>query len=241
MGSYSETDLVTRVWMLLRDYGGTTAEQLLTDDEIKALGCRGAEQVYSRLVPNETVSDLTANGTSFLALPSGYLPGFSTVVSVETPPDRVPAEIMDPRDYYLGRDGTGALRFVWMSPPANNATVRVTYTKPRVIAASAVNTTILDPDFVAFADLAASICADAIAAKYARTSEPAINAEVVNYRTRAQEWQAVAKRLWQRWEQQMGVGSGAEGGSAPATSAWVNWDMAASWGNFRFNHPRSSR
>lgn len=242
MATYDEADVVARVWMLLRDVGQTATEQLLTDTEIIAIGCRGAEQHYSRLNSAVAVSNLTANGTAFLALPVGYIDGFSSIVSVETPPDMVPAEIMDSRAYRVARDGSGALRFVWDSPPANAATVRVAYSVPRIMAANAVNTTIPDHDFTAFCDLAASICADSIAAKYARTSEPAFNADAVNYRTRAMEWRDVAKRLWERWEQAMGIGSSGDGGSSSvaAASGWANWDIASSYGA-GISHPRFSR
>lgn len=243
MGTYTEQNGVDRVWALLRDYGTTTNEQLMNDTEIKLVGLRGAEQHYSRIRPAPVVADLTANGTAFLSLPAGFLDGYSSVLSVETPPDKVPAEVIDPRDYYVGRTGAGALRLVFSgSTPANGATVRLVYTIQRVIAVLAANTTVPDPDFVAFCDLAASFCADSIAAKYARSSEPAIGAEVVNYRSRAMEWRDIAKRLWQRWEQAMGAGSGEGAGtSGPAASAWANWDMNASWGSYRTLRPRSTR
>jgi hypothetical protein len=239
MGAYDEADVVERVWGLLRDYGDNPAEQLMTDTEITLLGTRGAEAIYSKARPIELVDDLNADGTAFLTLPTDFADGFSIVLTVETPPDSVPAEIMDPRYYTITRSGLGALRLTFLgSNPGLGQIVRLTYTGPRVMSATAANTTVLDSDFIAFCDLAASICADAIAAKYARTSEPAFNADVVNYRTRAQEWRDIAKRLWDRWQQQMG---GAESGSSGPADAYANWDLSASWGTYRYGHPRMGR
>lgn len=239
MGAYDEQDVIDRVWVILRDYGQTAAEQLLTDTEITTIGTRGAEGIYGRIRPREVNADLTANGTSFLALPGGFIDGFSSLLRVESPPDKVPAEVLDPRWWYVGRDGSNVPRLVFVSNvPGNGATVRVTYTVPRLMNANAAQTTVLDADFIPFVDLAASFCADAIAAKYARTSEPSFNADVVNYRSRAQEWRDIAKRLWDRWVQGIGASADAVAGAA---SAWANWDLTASWGGYRFNHPRWTR
>lgn len=226
MATYDEDDGVQRVWRLLRDYGQNETEQLLTDTEVKDLGLRGAEAIYSRARPRIIIGNLTGNGTNFLAMPTGWVEGFSVISSIESPPDAIPAEVLDSRDFYIGLDSAGAQRLVLLAAPANTAPVRVAFTVPRALAAAAGNTTVLDTDFVAFCDLAASICADAIAAKYARTSEPAFNAEVVNYRTRAMEWRDIAKRLWDRW--MTGIGAGKDG-ALPATSGWVNWDLPRSY------------
>lgn len=244
MGTYNEGNAVERVWSRLRDYGNTNDQQLMNDAEVLAIGIRGAEPIYSRIAPREIVSDLTANGTNYLGVPTGFLEGFGSVLSIESPPDRVPAEVIDPRDWTIGRDGSGALRFVWSSPPANGAVVRVIFTGMRTMNAVAASTTVLDGDYTAFCDLAASLCADSISAKYARTSEPAFNADAVNFRTRSQEWQTVAKVLWTAWERGMGLsGGGADGagGNIPPASAYANWDAKASWGGMYVNHPRQGR
>lgn len=245
MGTYTETDAVSRIWSRLRDYGSTTDQQLMNDTEITSIGIRGAEPIYSRVRPATKVADLTANGTNYLALPSGWVEGLSVIESIESPPDAVPPEVKDPRTYFVGRSTT-AQRIVWLeSAPANGATVRVAYTAPRVLAALAANTTVLDPDFTAFTDLAASLCADSIAAKYARTSEPAFNADAVNFRSRAAEWRDVAKSLWTAWERGIGLysgGDGQDGGSnLPPASAYANWDARSSWGGWYINHPRLGR
>lgn len=245
MGSYDTSDAVERVWLRLRDYGNATDQQLVNDAEVTSIGIRGAEPIYSRVRPRDIVADLTANGTNFLSLPGGFMDGFSTTVSIETPPDEVPARMLDDRLWHLARNGSGVLRIVFVDyVPANGATVRLTYTGLRTMDVVAANTTVVDADFPAFCDLAASLVSDSIAAKYARTSEPAFNADAVNFRSRAQEWQSIAKTLWTAWERGIGLFGGGQDGSGsrvPAASAWANWDSAAQWGGQYINHPRVNR
>lgn len=243
MGAYDEADVIEQVWTTIRDTGGTVTEQLLTDTEILRL-TRAAEPHYSTVRPREKVKDLTANGTSFLAIPAtndGWVDGFSSILSLEYPVNEAPPSILDPRTYIVNRDTNGAERIVWLeTAPANSATVRCLFTTTRTYNATAASTTVLDIDHFAVCDLIASYCADAIAAKYARTSEPAFNADAVNYRTKAQEWQSVAKRLWARWESSMGIGS-ASSAAGKATSAWVNWDARSMGAISTLTHPRSGR
>jgi hypothetical protein len=241
VGTYNEADVVEQVWKLLRDYGSEAAQQLLTDTEITDF-TRTGERIYSQVRPREHVFEDPATGTRYLTIAQtgvdAYEEGLSTLRAVETPVDEVPRQMLDPRSYYIERTPS-LLRLVFAEdiPPAAQV-VRLTITKSRKYDAVAANTTVLDMDHVAVCDLIASVCADSIAAKYARTSEPAFNADAVNYRTRTQEWQSVAKRFWARWESHMGLGSG-EGAmsSGPAASAWANWDLPGT----SLSHPRLGR
>jgi hypothetical protein len=242
MATFTEDDVVNQVWKLLRDYGSSTDQQLLTDTEIKDF-LHSAERIYSNIRPREHVFEDPATGTHYLTIVTtgvdAYEEGFSSINFVETPIDQFPRTLVDARDYYVEKTPS-VLRLVWEAdmPPVNQV-VRLSISKSRTYDSVAANTTVLDSDHYAVCDLTASICADAIAAKYARTSEPSFNADAVNYRTRTQEWQSIAKRLWSRWEAHMGIGSGGEGSMAagPAASAWVNWDLPG----VALSHPRLSR
>lgn len=235
MGSYIVEDVVNRVWVTLRDYGQTAQEQLLTDTEIGIL-LPTAERMYSAVRPRPMMADLTGDGTHYLAVPTDWEEGFSTILSAESPPDAVPPNTLDPRGYRVALDGDGAPRLVFDDAIALGVTVRIAYTLPRTYSATtSTDTTIIDGDHWAVCDLTASICADAIAGKYARTGEPVLGADVTNYRSRVSEWQSIAKRLYARWQAVMGI-TGEDSLSAPA-SAWVNWDSRASWGASRLTHP----
>jgi hypothetical protein len=88
---------------------------------------------------------------------------------------------------------------------------------------AAADTTIVDVDFYAVCDLAVSIACSAIAQKYARTHEPIVNAAVVGYRTKAQEWDGRAKAYREAYERALRL----TGGVAPSGGR-VNWDSRGS-------------
>lgn len=236
MGSYIVEDVVNRVWITLRDYGQTAQEQLLTDSEIAIL-LPTAERMYSSVRPRQMLVDIAGNGTYYLDVPTDWEEGFSSVLAAESPPNEMPPALIDPRALRVGYDVDETLRFIFADPIASGSTVRIAYTKTRTYSlTTALNTTVLDGDHWAVCDLTASICADAIAGKYARTGEPVLGADVTNYRSRVSEWQSIAKRLYSRWQAAMGIGGAEEGLVTPA-SGWVNWDSRASWLGARLTHP----
>ena len=85
-------------------------------------------------------------------------------------------------------------------------------------------------------DLAAALCADALAAGAARTHEPLLGAGAVAYRAKVAEWQAVVRRLEARYAAAVGRREPV----APA-SAWANWDPAPSTGGDFLWHRRAAR
>jgi len=239
MGSYTETNVIEQVWTLLRDYGTDATQQLLTDTEIVRL-LRTAERIYSNVRPRTIYEDVAGNGTSFIALPATWEDGFSTLVLVESPVDKVPEETIDPRYVKIGYSLTEVPRLVFDNAPGATETVRIGFTVRRFYHAStAASTTVLDSDHFAVCDLTASIAADSIAGKYARSSEPVIGSDVAGFRSRVQEWQSIAKRLRERWEAALGIGSDSSP-TAPA-SAWANWDSRAGWGGLHLTHDRRVR
>jgi hypothetical protein len=126
-----------------------------------------------------------------------------------------------------------ALQVLWLELyPASGANVRFTFTVPRVFAAAAANTTVADVDFEAVAALAASYAALAIAGKYARTSEPILAADTVQYRTKAQEWTALSDKWLKVYEKHASS-------ITPPSSDWVNWDSKL--GVLGYNHLTHSR
>lgn len=232
MASYIRDDAITLVYRMLRDTGNTATEQLLTDTEIGQFVDQAVRR-YSRIRPNTKVEDVTADGTSYLALPSAYDLDFSRLVQVETPTGNTPPTIIDHRFYALYQNPT-AWKLLWLDTiPASGDTVRMTYTIPRVLdAASAASTTVADVDFEAVCALAASYAALAIAGKYARTSEAILSADTVNYRTKTMDWTSVAGKWQAIWEKH--AASIAEPGSG-----WVNWDTRL--GILGFDHLTHSR
>ena len=218
MATHTLTEAVAQVRRLLRDQ--STTVPLIADTDLQAM-IGQAVQRYSNDRPLVTVEDLTADGAAETALPDDWQEGFSVLRQVEYPVDQTPPCVLDPRSWTLW-DGLTGRTILWLDErPAAGATVRLTYTRQRVLAAQAKDTTVPDADWYAVCDLAASIAADALAARYAQTSEPVLGADTVNYRSKQQEWAAIARRLEARY-------AAALGNVPRAASDWVNWDTLSS-------------
>lgn len=128
------------------------------------------------------------------------------------------------------------LRWAAGLAPSLGEAVRIAYTADRAWADTALATTILDRDFYAVCDLGVSLGCAALAQKYARTSEPLINADAVGYRTKAQEWAGRAAAYRKAYDDHMGLREGV----APA-SGTVNWDSRDSAGADWLTHRRATR
>lgn len=233
MASYSRDDAITLVWRMLRDTGNTATEQLLTNTEIGQFVDQATRR-YSRIRPLLVVEDVAADGTNFSDLPATFDVDFGRIVTIETPPGSTPPSFIDPRAYRLYLAPTG-WKLLWVETyPSSGESVRYSYTTVRSFGAAAASTTVADNDFEAVASLAASYAALAIAGKYARTNEPIIAADNINYRTKTQEWTSIADK----WR---GVFEKHAAGIVEPGSTWVNWDSRLSVGYGHVTHPRYRR
>lgn len=234
MASFTRDDAITRVYRMLRDVGNTATEQLLTNTEIGDFVDQAARR-YSLVRPNTIVVDQVADGTNLMDVPAGLDVDFGRIVTIETPTGETPPAFRDPRLYQLYQSPSG-WQINWLDfYPTSGDTVRIAYTAARTFEALAADTTVADADYDAVASLAASFCALAISAKYARTSEPQLAADTVNYRTKAQEWATISAKWKAVWDTHAGAIA------APA-SGTVNWDSTLGvlpYGHL--THPRLRR
>jgi len=251
VGTHTQADAVTRVYRLLQDVGATAASQLLVDEQIEDF-VADAERRYSADRPLRRVEDVQVGSDGTAPLPTGWVEAFSTLDEIEYPIGDSPRSALDARSWerllipVTGDDGaTEEERIVFDSDgPVEGESLRIRYTALRAIADGNVP----DGDFGALCLLAASMCADTIAAKFASTSAPVLGADTVNYQSKSQEWRSMADRLFRRYLDSMGLrdlagggASGASGGSsaAPAGSR-VNWDVRGTYG-MDLTHPRRIR
>lgn len=226
MGSYSLSDAIAHAWRSLHDEGATAAQQQLTDAELTAF-LREAASRYSGDRPGLAVADLTADGTDYLDLPTGWADAFSRIETVEVDGEAITA---GSAGLYLspGADpgDPPVLQVRWAEgyAPAAGSTVRVRYTVPRVFGATAGDTTIPDAHYYGVVALGASFGADAVAAKFAATHAPLVSADVADYRSKAEEWAGVARRLRDRAERHLAAAEGHEAGTViGASSGWARW------------------
>ena len=165
---------------------------------------------YSKHRPLELVEDLDGAGSGSLDLPEGFVQGFSRILAVEYPIGSVPPELLPAAAWMLYRTPTGtSLRLLEQVPPVDSS-VRVTYTAPRSESDIASG----DQDVVAC--LAASICLRTLAAIYAQTSDSTIQADSVNYGSKADQFRRLADSLEERFNLHLGIDLK---GGTPAASA----------------------
>lgn len=154
---------------------------------------------YSKARPLEVVADLPGTDSHDCALPAGWQDGFSTFVQVEYPIDSVPAEIIDRRFYQLYAAPAGKKLRIWNTNPTADEFVRLTYTTLHTEA------TVPSVDVEAVANLAASICLRQLAAAFGQTSDSTINADVVNYRSKSDEFRRLADSFESLYKAHLGI------------------------------------
>lgn len=207
---------------------GSKINQADQDDAITQ-----AVKRYSKDRPRELVTDITGvnPASAILALPTGpsnppeqFEDGFSIIRAIEFPVGNLPPTYLEGEDWLLYRTPAGLKLALTSLVPQTTDSLRVTWTlrhNPGTSGQNAIATTVPDSDFEAVCDLAASFCCDKLSAAYARTSDSTISADAVNYRTKAQEYAAIAKQYKKRYDDHIGIedsGTGAAGAN-PAAGA----------------------
>jgi hypothetical protein len=85
--------------------------------------------------------------------------------------------------------------------PLESESMRITWT----VRHKNDGSTVPDMDFDCVCDFAASLCFDALAAAYAQIGDSSIGADVVNYRTKSQEYLSLAKTSRKRYYGFLGI------------------------------------
>jgi len=216
---FSIQDFVDKIPDAIEDdaayLGGTTGTLL------PALVVRTIVQRYSQDRPLDVVSDVPGNGTNYLDIPvapgSGsdvpvFEPEFSTVRSIEYPIEQQPPQMVLDSDFRVYRAPSGYKLLINFDTPIVGDVCRVTWTARHL----ADGSTVLDRDFYAVVDYAASLAADRLASRYVQTGDSTIQADVVNYRSKSQEMLTIAKNLRKRYFNHMGIDEGANGSNEQA-------------------------
>lgn len=171
----------------------------LTDPDDLLSAATEALNRYSKVRPLLVVADIPGSGTYDCALPDDFLPGFSEITRVEYPVGRVPANIIDSRDYSVYQSPDGLVLRILIAQPDPDELVRQTYT----VMHSEDSCPAVDLEAVA--NLAASICLRQLAAAYGQTSDPIIQADVVNYRSKADEFRRLADSYEAQYKAHLGI------------------------------------
>lgn len=150
---------------------------------------------YSRDRPLLRDSLLTGDGTAqSFAVPSDWVDGFSVLLRVEHEIDQIPKEFIDVRDAVAVERQSNLPRILLLSLTLGSAEqARLLYTAPHAVSASA--STVLSNDDDAIANLAASFLARALAAFYAESIDPSIDADIVDHAAKATLFTSIADKL----------------------------------------------
>lgn len=163
----------------------------------------------------------------------GWIEGFSSVVSLEYPAGERPQVFIDPREISIDFTSATAKKLILSeTTPSTGKTLRLRYTTRREVEADVLLT-----DVDAVVKLSASLCCRALAGLYAQTSDPTLSADVVNYRTKAQEYTTLADKFEKDYQAQLG----SEKESTAPASGNVNWDSRLQSGYDFLTHPRRLR
>lgn len=205
-----------------------------------------AMERYSRDRPDTQTDDVDGDGGRYYGIEaslSGWVEGFSrideieypaaTVASDETPVYLEPEDWRD--DYWADASGTQT-RYLYLPShaPAATEAMRITYTIPFTYS------TMPAQDFFAVCYLAAGIICQALAAKFARSSDSTIAADSVRHMTRSSEHARRAKEFIALYEEHLGLGEEAD---TKAAGEFVDWDTAPGWpaGREFMHHGRDVR
>ena len=177
----------------------------LTDPELDQFLSRAGE-IFAKDRPRVVVADIPASGTFEYAVPSDWDGDESVALQVEFPAGEQDPKVIPDDEWMVYRQATGTrkLRFLEASP--SNGTIRLTYTIPHVLKATPIpngTNTIPDSAFMAAIYKGAQLACESLAAQYARTSDPTIAADVVNYRTKSQEFSDRGNDFLARYEAQI--------------------------------------
>lgn len=237
----TKEDYLSRLETALQD----TAEKLQPDDKIRLL--LQAVIIYSKDRPRTIIHELTGDGSAYdFAMPSSWVEGFSNIVGkVEYPADdyQNPQYIEEDEWMFFQKlvsdTTTKYIRFTTFIP-ANGKKVRFLYSLPHTL--SDTSNTIIDNDIEAVVAMAAALCFWALAAKFAQTTEPTIDADVIDYQRKSDLYSTLAKEKLATYNSLMGLGAEAKGFAAASAGVILkDLDIIFPWGEDFLTHPMRQR
>ncbi|MCK5607336.1 hypothetical protein KAR91_35965 [Candidatus Pacearchaeota archaeon] len=224
--SFTKQNYLKRLERALQDY----AEFLQPDDRTTFL--EQAVLLYSRERPLIKIAELTGDASAFdFSLPSGWVEDFSYIKGrIEYPvnDDIQSRPYVDDNSWEFirkldGSDTTTYIRFLTFTP-ASSEKARFEYTIPHSITESSV--TVKDGDSEAVVSLAASMCFWALAARFAQTSDPSIEADVIDHQRKSELYRDLAEEKAKIYNALMGLGEAAKSsGAASAGIAVKDFDI----------------
>ena len=232
-------DYLARLDTALQD----TAEKLQPDDKVRLLS--QAVLIYSKDRPRELVHEITGDASAYdFAMPDDWIDGFSNIIGkIEYPADdyQNPVYIEDDEWIFFRKlvaaVTTKYIRFTTFKP-ASGKVARFIYIVPHTL--DEATNTIVENDIEAVVSLTATLCFWALAAKFAQTTDPSIDADVIDYQRKSDLYTALAKEKLATYNSLMGLGEEAKG-AASAGVTFKDLDIYYPWGEDYLTHPIRQR
>lgn len=198
------------------------------------LAITGAVERYSQDRPVETAEDLVGVSGTLIALPTAWEPGFSSLISLESPIRKYPPDYLSSDSYALYLDVGGLCLMLASSLPAGS-TLRAVFTVRHTL--TGLIDTIPSGRREAVAKLAAASLCEQLAALYASETDSTMGADRAMGQSRSQAYAARARDYRKQYQDTVGV---QERTAAPA-SAVVQLKSHDSLGQSRLFHPARRR
>lgn len=237
----NKEDYISRLETSLQDSAG----KLQPDDKIRLLS--QAVSVYSKDRPLEKTHEITGDGSAYdFSMPADWIDGFSNIVSrIEYPADdhQNPVYIEDDEWMFFKKlvatVTTKYIRFLTFTP-ASEKKARFSYVIPHTL--NDTTNTIADNDIEAVVALAAALCFWALAAKFAQTTDPTIDADVIDYQRKSDLYATLARDKLATYNSLMGLGKEAQGAAAASAGVAIkDLDIIFPWGEDYLTHPIRQR
>lgn len=211
--------------------------------DLDAVAIEPALSQYGIDVPLETTTEQAGSGTEYQVMPSGWVPGYSTLAVVEFPARQNPPRVLDRSQWLLTRSPTvvGTQVVLLDHVAAASDYVRMTYTIawPLPDLVDATVDQVPDPAFPFVCALGASYATTAIMAMAARDRMGSMPTDVVDGRDRTRNLQDAAKALSNTYQQYLGRLAESLGGTGATTNiAWGTLDINPSAASLFHSGPR---
>lgn len=210
------------------------ATQVLTTADIDQ-GITRALQEYSVQDPRNDTQYISGDGVTYeYPLPRFWINGISRIHEIEYPADTQVRTVIGQNDWevlgqVLGQQPQYILHFITITPTGTPNNVKLRYTTAHR------HDTLLDTipvtNYQAFVQLGAAYACLVLAARYSALGDSSINADSVDYKSKADDFLAVAKELRKRYEQMLGIGV-----DNPPIGFFGQWSTTSSWGQDRLIH-----
>ena len=215
------------------------------DTAARKANIKSAIERYSRDTPDEVTADVTGDGGKYYPVAANltsWSEGFSRILSIEYPAQAISAD--DTPQYIAAGDWdddywASSVRYLFLPnhAPAATETMRIRYLAPYTLTSNAYD--IPPIDFNAVCHLATSLCCQAIATKYARTSDSTLSADSVDHAGRSERFRQQAREWMKLYEEHIGLiksasgDGGADGGRDNPASDVIDFVAVTGFGSGR--------